>query len=102
MHDVEAPLGERNCEIGADTDRDPDAGQRRSDRDEVLADAAVQRTAAGREVAGAIRRGQDRHLVAARAEGAGQAVDVLVDVVRLRPVEGRDEGDGKCHRSRSV
>src|SRR6201981_1984334 len=39
--------------------------------------------------------------MAARPELGRKPGDVLVHVVRLRPGEGGDEGDPKCHRSQS-
>ena len=61
-----------------------------------------ERAAAGGEVAGAVRRREHGRPVAARAELPREPGDVLVHVVRLRPGEGGDEGDPKCHRSGRV
>ena len=58
--------------------------------------------AAGGKLPGAVGRREDGDPVAAQTELAREPVDVLVDVVRLRPGEGRDEGDRKCHRSHRV
>jgi len=97
VHDVEAAVRQRDGEVGLHPDRDADARERGTDRDEVLHRAARECPAAGGEVARTIRRRQHADAMAAGAQGAGEAVDVLVDLVRLRPGEGRDEGDRKCH-----
>ena len=52
-----------------------------------------QRPPPGGELAGPVRRRQHCHAMTALAQLAREPGDVLVHVVRLRPREGRDEGD---------
>ena len=59
--------------------------------------AVAQRAPAGGEVGRAVRRREHRHRVPALAQRRGDAGDVLVDVVRLRPRERRHEADAESH-----
>ena len=108
MDDVEPPCRERDRQIRAHPDRDahpaaPRDRDGRPERDELGAVEAVdERTATRGELPGAVGRREDGDPVAAQAELTREPVDVLVDVVWLRPGEGRDEGDRKCHRSPRV
>ena len=60
--------------------------------------ASRERATAREQVAAARRRREHGHLVAEVAKSARDAGDVVVDVVRLRPGERRDQADP--HRSR--
>jgi len=108
VDDVEAAGREGDREVCAHPDRDahPAAPRDRDGRPERHELGALEpvdeRTAAGGELPGAVGRREDGDPVAAQAELTREPVDVLVDVVRLRPGEGRDEGDRKCHRSPRV
>ncbi len=105
VHDVVAAAHQRVCEVRLHADGDSHAapaGDRhgRADRHElVVLEVAGERTAARCQVTRAVRRRQHGYPVAPRAKLPCEPCDVLVHVVRLRPREGRDEGDRKCHRS---
>src|SRR4051794_19981039 len=49
-----------------------------------------------------VEGGQHRHLVAEHAELAGEALDVLVDLMRPRPRKGGDEADAESHDAPSL
>ena len=108
MDDVEASGRERDREVRAHSNGDahpapPRDRDGRPERDELgVLEPAHERAATRGELAGAVGRRQHGDPVAARAELTREPVDVLVHVVRLRPGEGSDEGDGECHRSRRV
>ena len=98
VHHVVAALRQSEREIGADSDRDAHAAaprdrDRRAERDRLRLGAVLERVAPGRQLAGARRRREHRHPVPAGAEAAGDTRDMLVDIVGLRPVEGRDQAD---------
>ena len=105
VDDVEAAERECGREVGAHADRECDAlGQRRrhgrTDRHDVSELAALKCAPSLLEVGCARGRGDHGHAVAAGAQGRCGAPDVLVDVVRLRPGERRDEADAKAHVGR--
>ena len=54
------------------------------------------------EIGRASRGSENGHLVPERAQLAGEAVDVLVDVVRARPGERSNQTDAETHDSPSV
>ena len=106
VDDVVAPFAEREVEVEAGADRHahlraPRDRHRRPDGDQLRVGAALQDLPPGCEIARAIRRGEHRHVVAERPQLPGDPVDVLVDGVRLRPGEGRDEADSEAHGSPS-
>jgi hypothetical protein len=108
VDDVERARREREGQVRAYADRHSDPAAAR-DRDGgsqghqfLVADARSQRPAARGQVARAVRGREDGHRVTARPQLPCETGDVLVDVVRLRPGEGRDEGDSECHRSLRV
>lgn len=100
VHDVEAAAREREREAGANADGNahpapPRDRHGRAERHEVPERVAIskQRPASFAEIAGAVRRREDGHVVAALPQLPRQRCDVLVDVVRLRPGERRHESD---------
>jgi hypothetical protein len=102
VDDVEPSEGEREREVRAGADRDahpaaPRDRHGRPDRDDLGVEPVQQRTPARGEVARAIRRGDDRDGVAECPQLTGDAVDMLVDVVRLGQGERRHEADAKAH-----
>ena len=102
MHDVVAPAGERQSQVGAYGDRHAHARpagdrDRRADGDDLLVGAALQRPAPREQVARARRRRQHGHLVAEPPQRGGGSLDVRVHLVRLRPRERRDEADAEAH-----
>jgi hypothetical protein len=105
VHDVEPSAGEREREARADADRHahpaaPGNRHGRAERDQLgIVEIAEQRAPPRREIAGAVRRGEDGHRVVAPPQLAGEPVHVLVHVVRLRPGEGRDERDPHAFES---
>ena len=104
VDDVVAPFAERELEVEAGADRHAHLRaardrHRRPDGDQLRVRAALEDLPPGRELAGAVRRGEHRDVVPERPQLPGDPVDVLVDGVRLRPGEGRDEADPEAHRS---
>jgi hypothetical protein len=97
VHDVETAAAEGEREARADADGDAHAApagdrDRRSEGDELrVLEVPEQCSAAGREVAGPVRRRKDDDHVAPAPQLARESVHVLVHVVRLRPGERRDE-----------
>jgi hypothetical protein len=69
----------------------------RSQCDHVSSGAVLKSTPPGEQVGGTIRRGEHADLVSEVAKRPSRARDVLVDVVRLRPGERRDEADPERH-----
>ena len=65
------------------------------DRDHVRLGSVQQGAAAGGEIARAARRREDGDAVPELAQFRGDAGDVLVYIVRLRPREGRDQADAE-------
>jgi hypothetical protein len=105
VDDVEAAERERHREVCTRTHRHADSApprdrHRRPERNEVGIEPVEQRATPRSEVAGAVRGCEDRDRVAQRPQLAGHALDVLVDVVRLRPGERRHEADPKGHSLR--
>jgi hypothetical protein len=104
VHHVEAAVRQSKSKVRAHGDRDahvrsPRERDRRADRDDVLVGSPLQRSSPGEEVSGARGRREHRHVVAETPKRGGGAPDVHVDLVRLRPREGRDEADAKAHAS---
>jgi hypothetical protein len=105
VHDVVQAGREREREVCARAHRDahpapPGDRDGRAHRDHVR-DAAVSERAPSREqVRGPARRGEDGDVVPEPAQLPGDAGDVLVDVVGLRPVERRHQADAQGHRGR--
>ena len=62
-------------------------------------EAVLQRAPAGQEIRRPTGRGEHRHSVAEVAEAAREAGHVLVDIVRLRPGERRDQADAQAPES---
>ncbi len=107
VDDVERAVGECEREVRADADgRGHRAaagdGQCGADRDHVAELAPLQRAPARAEVGGAVGRRQHGDGVAESPQLAGDAGDVVVHVVRLRPGERRDEADSEAHRLPSL
>ena len=105
VDDVEAAAGERDRQVRADAHRDAHAAaprdrDGRAERDQLLVGSVQQGASAGGEVARPVRRRQHRDRVTAAAQLPRQPRHVLVDVVRLRPGERRDEGDTETHLER--
>jgi len=102
VHDVERAAGERRRQVRADADRKSDAApagdrDRGPERDQRRLSAVAQRAPAGREVRGPVRRSKHADRVATLPQGVGDARDVLVHVVRLRPRKRRDQANSKGH-----
>ena len=99
VDEVEPAAREREPEVRAHADgnahlRAPRDRHRRADRHHVLRRRVPVHDAPAGEERGCARRGrEDRDLVAERPETVGNARDVLVHVMRLRPRERRDETD---------
>ena len=109
VDDVVASPLQREREIRPDADGDSEVRSardrdRRADRDHVwrLRASALERPAPGEQVTRSRRGSQHRHLVSDPAERGSCAFDVRVDLVRLRPREGRDEADPETHGRASV
>ena len=88
VNDVVAPFAERELEVEARTDRHAHLRaardrHRRPDGDQLRVGAALQDLPPGCEVARAVRRSEDGHVVTERPQLPGDPVDVLVDGVRL-------------------
>ena len=103
VDDVVAALLEGEREVRAHAHGHADARaardrEGRPERDQLGVAAVEERGAAGAEVGRPGRRRQHRDVVAEPSELRGRAGDVLVDVVRPRPGEGRDEADSEAHR----
>ena len=104
VDDVVPPFAEREVEVETSADRHAHLRaardrHRRPDGDQLGVGAALQDLPPGRELAGAIRRGENGDVVPERSQLPGDPVDVLVDGVRLRPGEGRDEADSEAHEA---
>ena len=103
VDDVVLALAQREREVRAHADRHAEAGAARdgmlgADGDHLRVQAAVERTPSGQEVGGSARRRDDGDRVAEGAQRFRDAGDVLVDLVRLRPGERRDEADAEATR----
>src|SRR5438132_31505 len=104
MDDVEPSEceGERQVRTRTDRHADPAAardGYGRADRHHVRVEPVEKRPPAGSQISSAVRRREHDHCMTERAELSRDPCHVLVDVVRLRPGEGRDEADPQTHRT---
>ncbi len=98
MHDVVLADREREGQVRADSDGDAHptaAGDRNrgADRNELRVRAVRKRAPAREQVARARRGREDGDGVPERTQLSRHSRHVLVDVVRLRPRERRDEAD---------
>src|SRR5205823_7989730 len=73
----------------------------RADDDHLGVEPVVERAPSGREVSRPVGGRQNRDLVAELPQLRCNAGYVLVDVVGLRPGEGRNEADSKAHFAES-
>jgi len=107
VHDVEAAECERQRQVRARADRDADPAStrdrnRRPEGDNVRVEPVEQCAPARGQIARAVGGREDRDGVSDSAELGRDPRDVLVDVVRLRPGERRDETDPKAAHATSV
>ncbi len=108
VHDVEPAALESRAqarphadgELDARARRDGDGGRQRDDG--VVEPSALQCAPTGDEVACPCRGREHRHHVTAASERRRDAVDVVVDLVRLRPGERRDETDAHAQTGHGV
>jgi hypothetical protein len=110
MHEIEVVRGERESQVGPDSDRDSEAApprdrERGPDGHDALERSSfpfepAKRAAALGQVLRTVRGGEDDHLVPADAERLGSAPHVLVDRVRPRPGERRHHADAQSHAER--
>ena len=107
VHDVVAPDREGEREVRAHADRHADPApprdrHRRPESNDVGVGAVEKRPPPGEQVGRPARRREDGDVMAELAEPGGDACDVLVHVVRLRPGERRDEAHSKAHLKPSL
>jgi hypothetical protein len=107
VDDVEPPPLQRERQVCPDSYRDAYSApsrdrERRAESDDVRGDAVEQRPPARDQIGRARRRSEHGDVVPERAQLPGEAVDVLVDVVRPRPGERSDQADAETHDSPSV